>query len=66
MLAGRINTNWLIIDGRGGDVWKNSESGANMTPLHWDEDSRKEHRRGSDPGRRSDEVCPVHAKLELS
>lgn len=23
MLAGRINTNWLVIDGGGGDGWKN-------------------------------------------
>ena len=29
MLAGRINTNGLIMDGGGGAVWNNSESGAN-------------------------------------
>lgn len=66
MLAGRINTNRLIIDDGGGDVWKNQESGANLTPLHWVEDSRKELRGGSDHGRRSDEVCLGHAKLEVS
>lgn len=37
-----------------------------MTPLHWEEDTEKEHRGEKDHGRRSDEVRLVHAKLEVS
>lgn len=64
LLDGRINTDWLIIDGGEEDVWKKLRAWYKHDTSTLGRRQWEEYRAGNDHGRRSDEVCLVHARLE--